>query len=113
MKMNFIFNRRTKDDLHVGQTTMYRALERFSLEGSVLKIPSVAGQPARYCYIGKNNMDRYGRLVCLECGEVIPLKCGCMSEFAEHVLSDHHFQLDEQNTIFYGYCEECRKSQKN
>lgn len=101
------------EDLHVGQTTMYRALERFSLEGSVLKIPSVAGQPARYCYIGKNNTDRYGRLVCLECGEVIPLKCGCMSEFAEHVLSDHHFQLDEQNTIFYAYCEECRKSQKN
>lgn len=98
-----------QQELHVGQTTVYRALERFAVEGSVLKIPSVAGQPARYCYIGEDNKDRYGRLVCLKCGGVIPLKCGCMREFAGHVLADHHFQLDEQNTIFYGYCEACRE----
>lgn len=98
-----------KAEIHIGRTTIYRALERLQKDGAVLKIPSVEGAPAQYRYAQEDERRNYGKLVCLRCGHSIPLQCGCIDHFMSHVLEEHGFRMDQEHTIFYGYCEKCRE----
>ena len=98
------------EGVHIGRTTVYRALERLHKEGIVLKIPSVEGAPAQYRFIEEDKRKNYGKLVCLKCGRAIPLQCGCIDNFFGHILEEHKFELDQGHTILYGYCEECRSN---
>ena len=96
----------------IGRTTVYRGLERLQKEGAVLKVPSVEGAPAQYRFIRDEERKNYGKLVCLECGHTIPLQCGCIDHFVGHVLDEHGFEIDQSRTIFYGYCDSCRRLKK-
>ena len=73
-------------EIQIGRTTVYRGLER--------------------------QRKNYGKLVCLECGHTIPLQCGCIDHFVGHVLDEHGFEIDQSRTIFYGYCDSCRRLKK-
>ena len=44
--------------------------------------------------------------------ERIPLQCGCIDHFVGHVLDEHGFEIDQSRTIFYGYCDSCRRLKK-
>lgn len=97
------------EGIHVGQTTVYRALDRLTEENAVIKIPAVDGAGAQYRYIGELRPGSPGRLVCLQCGKIIPLECNKLHGFSEHILKEHDFALDSSHLIFYGCCRECRK----
>lgn len=97
------------EGIHVGQTTVYRALDRLTEENAVIKIPAVDGAGAQYRYIGELRPGSPGRLVCLRCGKIIPLECNKLHGFSEHILKEHDFALDSSHLIFYGCCRECRK----
>ena len=73
------------------------------------KIPAVDGAGAQYRYIGELRPGSPGRLVCLQCGKIIPLECNKLHGFSEHILKEHDFALDSSHLIFYGCCRECRK----
>ena len=74
--------------------------------------PAVEGAPAQYRFIRDEERKNYGKLVCLECGHTIPLQCGCIDHFVGHVLDEHGFEIDQSRTIFYGYCDSCRRLKK-
>lgn len=93
----------------VGRTTVYRALERFSEDGLVSKIPSSEGEPVRYGYVD-NAID--ARLVCVDCHTVEPLVCEDLNAFVEHISVDHGFFLDRCRTVFYGVCGSCEKKRE-
>ncbi len=95
--------------IHVGRTTVYRGLERLQKAGSVLKIPSVEGAPAQYRLIEEEEGKNYGKLLCMKCGKTVPLQCGCIDDFVGHILAEHCFELDQEHTILFGYCEQCRE----
>ncbi|MGC4019771.1 MAG: transcriptional repressor [Muricomes sp.] len=97
------------EGIHIGRTTVYRALERLQTAGIVLKIPSVEGAPAQYRLVEEGTGKNYGKLLCMKCGRTIPLQCGCIDEFICHILKEHCFELDQKHTILYGYCEQCKK----
>ncbi len=97
-----------RDGIHVGQTTVYRALERLTEDGVVVKIPSVDGSKAQFRYIGEEINWNVGKLVCLKCGSMIPLECSRLDAFYEHIYEDHGFQLDQQRMVLYGYCSQCQ-----
>ena len=92
-----------RDGIHVGQTTVYRALERLSEDGVVVKIPSVDGSKAQFRYIGEEISSNVGKLVCLKCGSMIPLECSRLDAFFEHIYEDHGFKLAQSHMILYGY----------
>ena len=92
--------------------TIDQFMERLQKEGAVLKVPSVEGAPAQYRFIRDEERKNYGKLVCLECGHTIPLQCGCIDHFVGHVLDEHGFEIDQSRTIFYGYCDKCRRKRK-
>lgn len=99
-----------RDGIHVGQTTVYRALERLTEDGVVVKIPSVDGSKAQFRYIGEEISCHVGKLVCLKCGSMIPLECTRMDAFFKHIHEDHKFQLDHQHLVLYGHCGQCQRT---
>lgn len=99
-----------EEGVQVGQTTVYRVLERLAEEGEVMKLPTEDGSKIRYCYADKEELNKPGKLVCLRCGRFIPLECSKMADFLEHIYEEHGFEMDEQHTVFYGYCGGCKKN---
>ena len=65
-------DRLREEGVHVGQTTIYRGLERLAEDGEVMKLPSEDGSRIRYCYADKEELGKPGKLVCLRCGRVHP-----------------------------------------
>ena len=98
------------EGIRIGQTTVYRAMERFTEDGVVMKIPSLDGKPALYSLAGNTEKTAYGKLVCIKCGSTVSLQCDCIQNFAAHIQKEHHFELNQQSTILYGYCEKCRNN---
>lgn len=98
------------EGVSVGQTTVYRFLERLAADGAVMKLPAEDGSRIRYCYADRDELHKAGKLVCLKCGRFFPLHCGMMDEFLDHIGSEHGFVPDKQHVILYGYCADCRRN---
>ena len=56
------------DGLHVGQTTVYRALDRLTEQREVIKIPAVDGASAQFRYVGELSQGASGGW-CVSCAE--------------------------------------------
>jgi Fur family ferric uptake transcriptional regulator len=93
----------------VGQTTVYRQLERLVDEGLVTKYIVDANSPACFEYMppeshGKGNCFH---CKCEKCGKLIHLHCEEMDEMMSHMKLEHGFVLDPKRTVFFGLCDEC------
>lgn len=96
-----------KLNIDIGQTTVYRFLERQADDGVVTKIQPADGSGTQYWRLPCPQANERGKLVCLKCRKVIPLNCEHLDMFSEHVLQKHKFNLSLQHSILYGYCEGC------
>ena len=85
-----------QEGVQVGQTTVYRALERLAEDGKVMKLPMEDGSKIRYCYAGDEELRKPGKLVCLGCGRFI--------------CREHGFEPDIRRSVLFGYCEGCRRT---
>ena len=95
----------------IGQTTVYRQLERMVDEGIVNKYIIDGTGPACFEYIaGEEHCDKEVcfHCKCEKCGKLIHLHCEELAEIQEHLLAEHNFRMDPLRTVFYGVCEECR-----
>lgn len=92
----------------IGEATVYRQLRRFISEGIVIKLIDGEGKGAYYRYIKETN-DNHFHLKCIECAEIIHMKCEFIKYLDQHILSDHDFHIDEGRTIIYGICGNCKK----
>lgn len=93
----------------VGQTTVYRGLERLAEEHIVIKIPSADGNCAQYRYLGESAPASSGKLVCLKCNRTYPLECTKLETLTQHIQADHQFEIDPRYTVLYGCCAGCAK----
>lgn len=103
-------DRLREEGVHVGQTTIYRGLERLAEDGEVMKLPSEDGSRIRYCYADKEELGKPGKLVCLRCGRFIPLECSRLDDLFRYICEEHGFELDKRHMVLYGYCG-CRKDE--
>ncbi|RVU97470.1 transcriptional repressor [Coriobacteriales bacterium OH1046] len=87
----------------IGRTTVYRALESMVGEGAALKA-AVPGSEASYRIATEGAA---GQLVCLSCGQVLPLDCRMANGLAGHILEHHGFRIDPTRTVLYGLCTAC------
>ncbi|MBR1854292.1 MAG: transcriptional repressor [Lachnospiraceae bacterium] len=95
----------------VGQTTVYRQLERMVDEGLVNKYIIDGIAPACFEYIADEEQGEKEvcfHCKCEKCGKLIHLHCDEMQGIKEHLFKEHAFQMDPLRTVFYGVCAECR-----
>lgn len=92
----------------VGQTTVYRNLDKLVQDGIVLKFTAPEGLRACYQYLEQpgDHLNHY-HLVCIECGQMIHLNCNHIDRLAAHIREEHCFNLDIFKTVLYGRCESC------
>ncbi len=94
----------------IGQSTVYRQLEKFVDEGILNKYILESGSSACFEYVGmsvhKKNETCF-HCKCEKCGKLIHLKCEELEEIKNHLYSEHKFKLDPLRTVFYGMCDDC------
>ncbi|MDR0377124.1 MAG: transcriptional repressor [Spirochaetaceae bacterium] len=92
----------------IGQTTIYRHLERLTAQGKLRKDILHEDKSACYQYIHDEKKCReHIHLKCEICGALIHLDCELLTEIEEHFLSSHDFHLNMLKTVFYGTCKKC------
>ena len=99
----------------IGQTTVYRQLERMVDEGLVNKYIVDSHSPACFEYLPGHREKKTQpcfHCKCEKCGQLIHLHCDEMIGFQKHLLEQHAFTLDPKRTVFYGLCEGCRKAEE-
>lgn len=97
----------------IGQTTVYRHLEKMVDEGVVSKYVIDAGAPACFEYVAPEDHCEHEvcfHCKCEKCGKLIHMHCEELEEIQSHLLEHHSFSLNPMRTVFYGVCEECRKA---
>jgi Fur family ferric uptake transcriptional regulator len=92
----------------IGQTTVYRHLEKLAAEGKIRKYILHDGKSACYQYTGsETNCRDHFHLKCEICGALIHVDCGLLDEIEKHLLIRHDFQINMLKTVFYGTCKKC------
>jgi Fur family ferric uptake transcriptional regulator len=95
----------------IGQTTVYRQLERMVDEGLVNKYVLDANTPACFEYVPEDSHVKCGvcfHCKCEKCGKLFHVSCETLSGLAAHLMKDHGFEMDPLRTVFYGVCKACR-----
>ncbi|MGI5891783.1 MAG: Fur family transcriptional regulator [Bacillota bacterium] len=96
------------EGLSIGQTTIYRNLDKLVKEGIVLKYAPVEGRGACYQYVDQtDNIQPHYHLVCIDCGQMLHLQCHFLDKLSSHMSSHHNFCLDKYKTVLYGLCNDC------
>lgn len=99
--------------IEVGTTTVYRHLEKMVKEGVVAKYVVDGTSSACFEYVGTaKNETRTScyHCKCEKCGKLIHLHCDEVENLKQHIIEHHGFEMDSCRTVFYGICDECRKS---
>ena len=94
----------------IGQSTVYRQLERLVDEGLVNKYVIDGSSPACFEYVGPDShadAEVCFHCKCEKCGKLIHLHCDELESIGAHLLSHHGFRLNPMRTVFYGLCEDC------
>jgi Fur family ferric uptake transcriptional regulator len=92
----------------VGQTTVYRHLEKLAAGGMIRKYVLRDGKSACYQYIqDEKHCREHFHLKCESCGALIHADCDFLDGIARHLLRRHHFQINLLKTVFYGTCKKC------
>ena len=89
----------------VGRTTVYRTIARLAQTGLITAIPEGLGTgPARYQHRGQ---QRHISVRCTGCGTIAELTCRAVTDFEDHLYSDHGFSLQEEECLLPGLCSTC------
>lgn len=99
-----------KQGASIGQSTIYRQLERMVDDGVLNKYIIDGNSPACFEYIGEDTFPHSTpcfHCKCEKCGKLIHLHCDEVEEMQAHLYKEHRFQMNPRRTVFYGLCEEC------
>ncbi len=95
------------DALSISEATVFRTLTHLTDEGLLKRFTTPHGSTYQYSGCGGRHMH----LKCKTCGVLVHLECSFAEEIMHHFAAEHHFMLDKEETVFYGFCEACRKGE--
>lgn len=96
-----------KKELNIGLTTIYRALDRLSLDGVVTKFYD-ENNVTHYKYVNDCLSETHFYLKCQKCEKIYHVDCSCIDDLSIHILRQHKFKIDTKNIILEGLCDNCR-----
>ncbi|MFR5865510.1 MAG: Fur family transcriptional regulator [Acutalibacteraceae bacterium] len=97
---------------NVGETTVYRTLEKMAAEGDVRRYDPGKGA-AVYRLADDRRCDGHVHLRCLCCGALEHLDCGFIRRMEAHIEKEHGFTLDGGRTVLYGSAAAAERSGRN
>lgn len=98
-----------KDGLNANLVTIYRNLDRL-VDEKKLNRQKISGEEENfYQFLAPDlHCTSHLHLICSKCGRIIHLNCEFMKEISDHLLADHGFQIDCQDSALVGLCRDCR-----
>lgn len=108
--VNDICSNLKKMNISMGQTTVYRQLEKMVDEGLVNKYIVDVNSPACFEYIpADTHADEHicFHCKCEKCGKIIHLHCDDLEKIGIHLFKKHNFEMDTKRTVIYGLCSDC------
>lgn len=99
-------------NIAIGTATIYRQLEKLVAEGKIHKYFIDEHSAACFEYSGEDcsKGDSHFHLKCEVCGKLIHLECEELEELGSHLKNEHGFKINPLRTVFYGVCNECKKT---
>ncbi len=97
-------------DCSIGQSTIYRHLEKLVDEGILKKYIVDANSPACFEYVEADSHVEDSvcfHCKCEKCGTLIHLHCDMLEEIEGHLYAEHDFKINTARTVFYGICGKC------
>ncbi len=101
---------RISADGHVpGKSTVYRLMTKLVAEGTVKRF--VRGNSRKFVYqiVMGEHCDCHLHLKCMGCGRLIHLDESVSDELLDKVKSISDFSVNEEATVLFGSCAECKK----
>lgn len=95
----------------VGQTTVYRQLEKLCEQGTVRKYLSGTGSACFQLVEQGAQCHTHYHLKCTACGKLIHTECAVLNALSEHIQAEHGFSMDSSKTVFYGLCAACAQKE--
>lgn len=96
----------------VGQTTVYRQLERLCEQGAVRKFAGADGGSACFQFTENGTVCKaHYHLKCTACGKLLHAQCEFLNELSDHIRAEHGFAVDGSRTVLYGLCADCAKKE--
>ena len=101
--------------LSVGQSTVYRRIDRLAVKGILRKYVIDGSSAACYQYVepaaGVGDCRTHFHLKCEICGRLLHTQCEELEKISAHIEAEHGFEIDSSKTVFYGICPDCRGRQ--
>ncbi len=94
----------------IGQSTVYRQMEKLVDEGLLNKYILDGVSPACFEYVSPESHEDAQvcyHCKCEKCGTLIHLHCEEIEAIQSHLKKEHGFKMDPVRTVFYGLCERC------
>lgn len=108
-----VFAKLETKGIKINITTIYRYLDKLSMEGIVMKYASDDGKISFFKYMDDNKKcHEHFHLQCSECGKIIHLDCSYMDGIVEHISKHHNFELKCDNSVLFGLCKDCAEKHK-
>ena len=95
-------------DSPIGKATVYRHLEKLTVNGKLRKytIDNLSG--ACFQYVDNSeNCHEHLHLKCEGCGMLIHLQCDELEAFSNHIKNKHAFLVNIVKTTLHGKCKNC------
>lgn len=91
-----------------GKSTVYRLMTRLVEERAVKRF--VSGNSRRFVYqlLSEEPCRGHFHLKCTGCGKLFHLDEKLSSELREWVQKKNAFAISAEDTVFFGYCAECK-----
>jgi len=92
-----------------GKSTVYRLMQKIVSEGTVKRF--VKGNSRQFVYqiTGCEHFDKHLHLKCVECGKLFHMSNQLSDDVFKQIFADSNFSIDEEQTVLFGKCAECRK----
>ena len=100
-----IFAKLKKSNPKLRLSTVYRNLNKFVENKLVSKIEIKMDKKESYFELLQGNHHHH--LICLKCGNIIPLKCP-LQDYEDLVSQQTNFKIVEHRLKLYGVCPDCK-----
>lgn len=97
-----------KKQVKIGQTTIYRCLNKLEDKKQIIKFQDEFSKSTSYKYVNET-CHLHFHLKCIKCGLIDHLECNDLNVLENHIKIEHKFKIDNTKTIIYGMCCKCCK----